>query len=57
MVRDGGRDAGVLDARQGAEGLLALRRGDAEAVLGLPAKLAVAAQGLCPNLVADGSRS
>jgi NAD(P)-dependent dehydrogenase (short-subunit alcohol dehydrogenase family) len=31
----------------------AAARGDAEAVLGLPAKLAVAANALCPNLTAD----
>lgn len=31
----------------------ACARGDAEAVLGLPAKLAVAAHALCPNLTAD----
>jgi NAD(P)-dependent dehydrogenase (short-subunit alcohol dehydrogenase family) len=33
--------------------LAACARGDAEAVLGLPAKLAVAAQGMCPNLTAS----
>jgi len=33
--------------------LAACARGDAEAVLGLPAKVAVATQALCPNLVAD----
>ena len=33
--------------------LAASARGDAEAVLGLPAKLAVAARALCPNLLAD----
>jgi len=33
--------------------LAACARGDAEAVLGLPAKIAVAAQAMCPNLVAD----
>jgi NAD(P)-dependent dehydrogenase (short-subunit alcohol dehydrogenase family) len=33
--------------------LAACARGDAEAVLGLPAKLLVAAQGVCPNLTAS----
>ncbi|MBN9118496.1 MAG: SDR family oxidoreductase [Planctomycetes bacterium] len=33
--------------------LSACARGDAEAVLGLPAKVAVAARAMCPNLVAD----
>jgi len=33
--------------------LAACARGDAEAVLGLPAKLAVAARAACPNLVAE----
>jgi len=33
--------------------LAACARGDAEAVLGLPAKLAVVAQALCPNVTAD----
>jgi len=33
--------------------LAACARGDAEAVIGLPAKVAVAAQALCPNLTAE----
>jgi short-subunit dehydrogenase len=33
--------------------IAACARGDAEAVLGLPAKLAVAARALCPNLIAE----
>jgi hypothetical protein len=33
--------------------LAACARGDAEAVLGLPAKLAVAGRALCPNLTAS----
>jgi short-subunit dehydrogenase len=35
--------------------LAACARGDAEAVLGIPAKLAVAARAVCPNLVADAA--
>jgi hypothetical protein len=34
--------------------LAACARGDAEAVLGLPAKLGVAVRAICPNLLADG---
>ncbi len=50
--------AGMPGLSMGAERaarkiLSACARGDAEAVLGLPAKLAVAARALCPNFVAD----
>ena len=43
-----------MSAEAAAEKIIdACAVGDAEAVLGLPAKLAVAAQALCPNLTAD----
>lgn len=43
-----------MNAETAAQKILsACARGDAEAVLGLPAKLAVVAQALCPNLMAS----
>jgi NAD(P)-dependent dehydrogenase (short-subunit alcohol dehydrogenase family) len=43
-----------MSAERAAQKILAAcARGDAEAVLGLPAKLAVAARAMCPNFVVD----
>jgi hypothetical protein len=50
----GGLPGFSMSAESAARKILAAcARGDAEAVLGLPAKLAVAARALCPNFVAD----